>query len=452
VQRPGTDKSPRRKKEASFNAPRMVIMGFAAAIIVGGILLMLPFSYTATGISAIDALFTSTSAVCVTGLTVLDTGHDFSLFGQLVILLLIQMGGLGIMTFSTLLILYMGGAMSLRYQLILKEALNKMSYSNLGLVVKMIVAVTAVAELVGFFCLLPVFLRDFPPLTAAYYALFHSISAFCNAGFSLFPNSMMGYHNNFFLIITMSLLIIAGGVGFTVIIDLIDWLKSRKLSLHTKFVLVMTASLIVVGTLGIFLFETKHNLEYHEGLSSWNIFLTAFFQSVSARTAGFNTVETGGLATSSLFLIMILMFVGASPGGTGGGIKTSTFGLLLAAAWSIIKGRKSVNLLGRRMSETLLLRSFTIALLYISLVALMTMLMLSIKNFGLSNTLFEVVSAAGTVGLSTGITPDLTQIEKLIIIFTMFCGRLGPLTVATAFVTSESRELITLPEGKIMIG
>ncbi len=432
--------------------PKTLVLGFLAAIVIGALVLLLPFSRQSGGLSFIDALFTSTSAVCVTGLTVVDTGGDFSLFGQIVILALIQVGGLGIMTFSTLLVLYMGGAMSLRFQLILKESLNRLSYVDLAQIVKIILAVTFTIELAGAFLLLPAFTRDYPLPTAIYYAIFHSISAFCNAGFSVFSDSLVRYHSNFLVLSIVSILIVLGGIGFPVIIEILDWRKAKRISLHTKLVLSITATLILLGTVGIFIFEYMHNIEFHESRNMGGILLTAFFQSVSARTAGFATVDIGGLSTASLFLIMILMFIGASPGGTGGGIKTSTFGLMAATAWAIIRGKREVNIFGRRIVEHDLHRSSTIMLLYLTLIAFMTLLMLSIKGFGLSSTLFEVISAAGTVGLSTGITQSLSTMEKLFVIITMFCGRLGPLTVAMALMVGENKNLIRFPEGKIMIG
>ncbi|MFH1538772.1 MAG: TrkH family potassium uptake protein [bacterium] len=440
------------KKSPTLNAPRALASGFLAAIVIGTLLLWLPVSHQGGGVGFVDALFTSTSAVCVTGLTTVDTGGDFSLFGQIVILALIQIGGLGIMTFSTLLVLYMGGAISLRLQMILKEALNRLTYANLGRIAKVIIIVTLVFELIGALFLLPVFLKTFPLPTAVYYSVFHSVSAFCNAGFSLFPDSLTRYHHNPPVIITMSLLIIAGGIGFPVLLELAEWRPSKKFSLHAKLVLSITAALILIGAAGIFIFEYDHNIDFHEGRSAGRILLTAFFQSVSARTAGFNTVNVGGLSTATLFILMILMFIGASPGGTGGGIKTTTFGLIAATAWAIVRGRKDVNVFGRRITEHDLLRAFTIALLFLVMIAAATMLMLCIKSFGLASTLFEVMSATGTVGLSTGITSSLAPAEKMIIIVTMFCGRLGPLTIAMALIEREGRQTVRFPEGKILIG
>lgn len=436
-----------------LNAPRALAASFALTILVGGVLLWLPASHGAgRHVGFLDALFTSTSAVCVTGLVVVDTGKDFSLFGQAVIMGLIQVGGLGIMTFSTLLVLYMGGTVSMRFHMLLREALNRTSFHNLLSIAKMIILITLVIEALGAALLFSRFARDLPLPQAVWQSVFHSVSAFCNAGFSPFPTNLSGYYGDITINLVIPLLIILGGIGFPVIIETLEYRRSRKLSVHTKLVLTMTLALIVVGTLGIFLFELVDNAETYRAMTKWEMLLTAFFQSVSARTAGFNTIDIGRMTSPSLFLLMILMYVGASPSGTGGGVKTTTFGVMLASMLAIIRGRKDAGFFGRRLSRDTQNRSFTISIIYMGMVVAATLMMSIGKDHGLDKTLFEVFSAMGTVGLSTGITPLLTPIQKALIILCMFSGRVGPLTIAMAFVEREGRQTVRHPVGEILIG
>ncbi|MEW5945241.1 MAG: potassium transporter TrkG [bacterium] len=440
------------RRERTLNAPRALASGFISAILIGAILLSLPVSGKGKPVSALDALFTSTSAVCVTGLVTVDTGTRFSTFGQVVILILIQVGGLGIMTFSTLLVAYTGGTVSMRFHMLLKEALNRLTYRNLFFIAKLIFLLTAVIEGAGALLLLAGFARSFPLSEAAWLAVFHSISAFCNAGFSLFSDSLVRYHSDAFMNITFCVLIVAGGIGFPVLIELIEYRRARKLSVHARLALVMTAALIFLGAAGLLAFEYLHNLDLHRDSSLADLALESVFQSVTARTAGFNTVVIGRLSAAALFLMMILMFIGASPGGTGGGVKTTTFGVLLAAAWAVVRGKRDVNVFRRRLSDELLMRAFTVAVIYLMLVASVTVLMLCVKSFGIAATLFEVLSAAGTVGLSTGITPQLAPAEKCFIILAMFCGRIGPVSIVMALIEREKKQSFRFPEGKIMIG
>jgi len=432
---------------------QILVLGFASVIFIGGVLLWLPFSGSG-GIQTkfIDALFTSTSAVCVTGLVVVDTGSHFSRLGHVIIMLLIQVGGLGIMTFSLLAVILMGGHVSHRFQLILKEALNRVTIRDIVSVAKSVVMLTFMIEAVGMMILFLRWRNDLPPLTAAFYSLFHSISAFCNAGFALFSDNIASYVGDPTINLTMASLIISGGIGFTVLIELTRLHKIRRLSVHSKLALSITAVLIFAGMVGLYFCESLHSAWFRQDLTPAERLFAAFFQSVSARTAGFNTIDIGAMSGAGLLLIIILMFIGASPGGTGGGIKTTTFGAVIASLVAMVKGEKDVQVFNRRIPQDTLQKALTIGLISTMLVTGMTLLMLLFKQRDFMKVLFEVVSAFGTVGYSTGITPDLTLPEKIIIIITMFCGRLGPLTMAVALAESRVKKNVRVPEGGILIG
>jgi trk system potassium uptake protein TrkH len=286
-----------------------------------------------------------------------------------------------------------------------------------------------------------------------WFGVFHAVSAFCNAGFALFTDNMMPFRNDIMINFAIASLIVLGGIGFTVILELYEQRSFRNLSLHSRMALTVSGLLILGGAVLIFIFETNTpgsgKIAYH---GFFDRALSAVFQSVSARTAGFNTIDIGAMSQASLFLIIILMFIGASPGGTGGGIKTTTFGSLLAAMSAIVRGERDVTFFNRRLSHDLLLRAFTIALLSLSLVAAVTLVCVAMGKQSFMDTLFEVTSAFGTVGLIAGITADLSTAQKALIIITMFCGRLGPLTMAMALASSAQRKQYRLPAEEILIG
>jgi len=374
-------------------------------ITIGTILLNLPSaSSTAKSIGFINALFTATSATCVTGLIVLDTGKDFSTFGQLVILILLQCGGLGIMTMSTMFAFLVGKRISLRQRLIMQESLNQFSIGGLVRLAKYILIFTAVIEIVGTVILFFCWQRIYSPLQALYLAVFHSISAFCNAGFSLFSDSIMRYKGDLIINLTFMILIILGGIGFL-----------GDLNLPEK----------ICGSI---------------------------FQSVTARTAGFNTIHIGSMQNATLFLIIILMFIGASPSSTGGGVKTTTFGLLILYVWSSLKGKEEIQIFKRRVSQDIIPKVLTVITLSLGLVIIMTILLSYVEGENFIKVLFEVVSAFGTVGLSTGITSSLSIAGRIIIIITMFTGRIGPLGIALSLIQKREPEMIRYPEEKIIVG
>jgi trk system potassium uptake protein TrkH len=428
----------------------VIVLSFLGVILVGAILLSLPIS-SAQGkpTNFLDAYFTANSATCVTGLVVKDTGTYFSLFGLLVILCLIQIGGLGYMTFSTFLVLIFRHRMFISEKLIVMEALNLYSAKDVIAVLRKIFTIVFIVEGTGALIL---FLRWLPELgfsKALLYGIFHSVSAFCNAGFSLPANyaSLTSYVGDWIINLTITSLIIIGGIGFVVIVDL---LQNQRRSLHTKIVLSTTACLLIFGTLLFFILEAD-NQKTLGPLPLPQKILASYFQAVTPRTAGFNTVDMGSLSTAAALLLMILMFIGASPGGTGGGIKTSTFTLVVATIWATLRNYRDTILFNRRIPAETVRRGFTIAALSLTLVAISTFLLTS-QKIELTKAAFEVFSAFGTVGLSMGITPYLSPIAKVVIIITMFIGRVGPLTLLLALTLGQKERKTEPPKEGISIG
>jgi trk system potassium uptake protein TrkH len=432
---------------------QILAAGFAGLILVGAVLLASPLaSATGVPIRFIDALFTATSAVCVTGLVVVDTGTRFSLFGQLVIILLIQAGGLGIMTMTTLMALLMGKRINLRERLVIQEAMNNLTVAGVVRLTRYIIKVTLLIEFVGGTLLAIRFYQDYGA-KGIYFGYWHAVSSFCNAGFDLFGGfrSLTGYVDDITINLVISILIIMGGIGFSVMADVWENRRFRDLSLHTKLVLTVTVFLIVFGAVVIFAFEQDNPATL--GSLSWDgKILASYFQSVSPRTAGYNTVSIGDMGSATLFFIVLLMFIGASPGSTGGGIKTTTAGLLAAAIWALIRGREDVEIFERSLPKAVIYKAFALVFIAAGLVIFVTMILSISERAPFLNILFEVVSAFGTVGLTTGITPELTAIGKLWIILTMFAGRVGPITIALALALRQRKAMVRYPEGKVIIG
>lgn len=433
---------------------QILVSGFAGLILLGALILCLPqASATGEPLGFVDALFTATSAVCVTGLVVVDTGTRFSLFGQLVIIFLIQAGGLGFMTMATLMAILIGKRINLRERLIMQEAMNQLSVAGVVRLTKYIVKTTLVIEFIGGTILAVRWYFDYGP-KGIYYGYWHAVSSFCNAGFDLFGEyrSLTGYVDDLTVNLVISGLIILGGIGFTVMADVWENRRFSRFSLHTRLVLVVTAFLIVFGTLVILALEWN-NPKTLEPLS-WNgKLLSSYFQSVTPRTAGYNTLNIGDLGNATIFFIIILMFIGASPGSTGGGIKTTTAGVLMAAIWTMFRGREDVEFFNRRIEKAIVYKSFVLTAVAAVLVVFITM-MLCVHEWDIPflNLLFDVVSAFGTVGLTTGITPQLTVPSKLWLILTMFAGRVGPVTLALALAMRQRRAMVQYPAGKVIIG
>lgn len=435
---------------------QILVLGFAALILTGALLLTLPAAArSGQTTSFLTALFTATSAVCVTGLVLVDTGTHYSLFGQLVIIGLIQVGGLGIMTMTTLFALLLGKKINLRERLLIREGLNVLNLEGVVSLVKSVIGVTALIESIGALILAFRFVPDLGWIRGIYFSFWHSISSFCNAGFDLFGtvygpfSSLTPYRDDLIVSLTIPSLIILGGLGFVVIKDLAHHRKFSRLSLHSKIVLTISGILIVGGTFFIWLLERQHSLQ---GLSPLGMFLASFFQAVTPRTAGYNTLNIGTLRGVTQFLMIILMFIGASPSGTGGGIKTTTFGALVLTAWSVIVGKNDTEVFRRNISREIILKSLTIFLLSAALVVIITMILISTENAGFLAVLFETVSAFGTVGLTIGITPHLTVIGQVLIIITMYAGRVGPLTVALAIWQHRKVPRFSYPQEKIIVG
>ena len=441
----------------SLKPAQLLMLSFLMTILVGAFLLTLPVAtQDGSGATFIDALFTATSATCVTGLIVQDTGTFFSMFGQLIILLLIQVGALGIMTFSITLFMAVGKKVSHKERIAMQEVLDQDSVADVVGVIKFIAKMTLFAELWGavflYFSFMP-YIDD--PVFRAYAAIFHSISAFCNAGFSIFPDSLMQYASDVNINLCISFLIIFGGLGFIVVKDI--WSKfARKnrarsigLRLHTKIVLSVSAILLIVGTIAIFIAEYNFGLQ---GMPLKDKILISFFQSTSARTAGFNTMDIGAMRHGSIFAMIILMFIGASAGSTGGGIKTTTFWMIWKAFTSHMKNKEHISAFRRKLPDAALGKAITVLVLSSVLVISFTFLISLFETLPFRDMFFEVVSAFGTVGLSCGITGQMHMPGKILITILMFLGRLGPLTAVLAFSQYRRKINYTYAEEKIMIG
>lgn len=432
---------------------QILTLGFAGLILFGAILLCLPFAVAdGEGLEFIDALFTATSAVCVTGLVVIDTGTKFSVFGQLVIIGLIQAGALGIMTMATVMALLMGKKIKLKERLIMQEALNQLTVAGVVRLTRYIIKTTLIIEFIGGTILA---IRWFPEMgvKGIYFGYWHAISSFCNAGFDLFGNfqSLTAYAEDTTVTLVVSFLIILGGIGFSVMYDIWENKKFSRFSLHTKLVLVTTAFLIVFGTVVILALEWN-NADTLKELSLKGKLLASYFQSVSPRSAGYSTVSLTGMHAATLFFIVILMFIGAAPGSTGGGIKTTSAGVLVAAMWTLIRGREDVEMFNRRIPKSVVYKAFAMTFMAAALVIFITMMLCITEDAPFLYLLFETVSAFGTVGWSASLTPDLSDAGKLWILLTMFIGRVGPATVALALVMRQDRSLVQYPEGKVIIG
>jgi trk system potassium uptake protein TrkH len=441
---------------------RLVFASFLSLVLMGTVFLTFPSAAApGTSISALDALFTATSAVCVTGLIVLDTPNAFSPLGHGVILGLIQVGGLGIMVLSTFATLLLGGSLGLRGERALHDVLELQPGHTAYVLTRFIVLSTLAVEAVGAVILgVGFLLRGESLADALWLGLFHSISAFCNAGFALQSDSVVIFQQNPWMLLTLSLLITAGGLGFVVLAAL--WQRvfhrrrpeirtSQRFSVQVRVVLAASAVLVVVGWVVYGLTEWSHSLA---GLPTLHKLTNALFQSVTLRTAGFNSVDLAHLAPATLLMLMIFMFIGASPGGTGGGIKTTTLVVLLAAIWANARNRPAVQLAQRELSRQTVYRSLAVVLLALAVTLVGFFLLLLAEDQGFEILLFEVVSAAGTVGLSLGATAELGPVGKFIIIAVMFIGRIGPLTLVLSLATGESSagSRLRYPETSIMVG
>lgn len=448
---------PQSQQQSVFTPVRILVSSFLGMIIVGTFVLMLPVSNAdESGIGFLDALFTATSAVCVTGLVVVDTATEWSRFGQIVILILLQFGGIGIISFGALFALLLGHKITFRHRQLLKEQYGQAAMVNVLTIIPVVALATFFIELLGTAFLMPVFTHEYGIQEGTWHSIFHAVSAFCNAGFSTFPDSLSNYTGNTWLNFVICTLIVIGGLGFPVIGELISRKESRKrLSLHSRVVLWSSAILIVIGAIVFYAIEEGYDPGFRD-LPFHSRVLSSFFQSITARTAGFNTLEIGSLAPAAIFGLQLLMIIGGSPSGTAGGIKTTTFVASLAALRAVMTGRSDTRLFDRRLEHGTSRRALVLLVVAALVIAIGVLLMLLTARPGQESDFlqlgFETVSAFGTVGLSTGITSELTVGQRIVIILLMFVGRLGPMTFALALSARRQTDQVQYPETDLLTG
>jgi len=433
---------------------QMIAIGFLLIIIIGGLLLSLPVA-SRDGISTpiVDSLFTATSATCVTGLVAYDTYTHWSLFGQIIILVLIQIGGLGFMTIATLFSMFLRRKIGLRERELLRESVNTMYVGGVVRLVRNILLGTFVIEGLGALLLCWRFCPQMGLREGIYYAIFHSVSAFCNAGFDLMGrfgefSSLTTYAGDGLVNTVIMALIIIGGLGFFCWEDIrTNKFKFRKYRLHTKIVLVTSACLIIIPALAIF--SIDHSLKE---MGNATALLASFFQSVTARTAGFNSVDLLPLSGGTVFLIIALMIIGGSPGSTAGGIKTTTFATLVMTSFAVVKGRNSLWAFERHLEDDIIRRSVAVFFIYMALACLSAVVLGATETFPLTKIFFEIISAMSTVGLTLGITPELSDFSKIWLAFLMYFGRVGVLSIILTFIKPPVTTTIQYPSEKILIG
>lgn len=443
----------KRKRMSPYS---MILLSFFIIIIIGGTILSLPISTVdGRGTRWIDGIFTATSAVCVTGLVVNDVSKVYNVFGQTIIMIWIQLGGLGIMTFSSVIVLIVARKISYQTKKVVQEALNYTTLFDISKYIKKAVITVFLIEAIGALFLFFEFIKIYSFKKAVFYSVFHSVSAFCNAGFALFTLNLEDFKKSGIINFTIPLLIFLGGIGFASLLNIFDSVKSKrnKLSLNTKMALIISIALILLG-MGFTLILERNNLGTIAHLTLKDKLWASLFQSVSTRTAGFNTIPMGALTAPTLFLYIILMFIGASPGSTGGGIKTTTFGVVILGVWATLTSREDIEIGKKRIGWDIFNRAVAlmlIALIYVTFIVLMLNIIEKDKDF--LSLAFETVSAFATVGLSVGITSTLTDISKWLIILTMFIGRVGPLTVAMVLSSSAIKKgIYRYPTENILVG
>ncbi len=443
-----------------FSPARIFVMSFAGVILAGGIFLWFPFSAAKGHVRFVDALFSSCSAVCVTGLVVIDVGKDLSFLGQIITLFLFQIGGLGIITFSTVFFVMMGRGISFKGRDIVQSAFLHTPRRDFIVIAKAVLWFTFVSEGLGTLFLFIRFSLDFPAGTAFYHAIYNAISAYNNCGYSLFSDNLIGYQGDLIVNMTIMGLIVHGGIGFIVQYELLQRLRGlqKRLSVHTKIAMITTGILILSGAILFYVFEQNHIIKDAPLLTK---ILTSLFQSVTPRTAGFNTVDIGFLTNATILLMIVLMFIGASPGSTGGGIKTTSAAILVMLMWNRMKGSVEVNMFNRTIPREIVSRTVSIIFASAFSVAIIWSVLLIAGGGKLPTPetrslfveyLFDTVSAFGTVGLSMGITPKLNDLQKYALILMMFAGRVGPLTLAFSLSREAGKKNLTLAEEGVMVG
>ena len=439
-----------------FSHGQIIVLGFFLMIVVGTLLLCLPAS-TADGQGAplLTALFTATSASCVTGLVLQDTATYWSSLGKVVIITLIQIGGLGFMTISTLFFLLLRSKMGLRQREVLVESINTTAVGGVLSLTRLILIGTAVVELLGAALLSIRFIPLYGPWKGSLVSLFHSISAFCNAGFDLMGEvepytSFAPFAGDWLVNLTLIFLIVSGGIGFAVWDDLRkNKLHARHYRFQTRLVLLTSGILLLGGAVVIWLFERRYTMA---SLPAGEQVLTALFASATARTAGFNTVDVGAMSEGGRLITMILMFIGGSPGATAGGVKTTTIVVVMVAAVSVVRGKQHPNVLGRRISDELLHKAVAVVMFNLVIALCGTLVLCLFQDFSLSDALFECISAIGTVGMTTGITRELNTLSALVVAAIMFAGRVGSVSFAMALIEKKARPAVTCPTERLTIG
>jgi len=451
-----------KRKKVVMTPVQILSLGFALTILTGAVILTLPISsVNGTATNFIDSLFTATSAVCVTGLTTLDTASHWSYFGKTIIMFLIETGGLGFMSFTTLYALIIGRRISMRERMIMKEALNAESMAGIVRLVKYVIIFTVSVQIIGALLLMTQFIPDYGVGEGIYFGIFHSVSAFCNAGFDLTGASLIPYNNNPVVILTISALIIIGGLGFAIWMEIYNFKTMKKLSLHAKFAIAVTLILLILGMIMMYIFDFAINQAYKD-MSLPTKILNAFFASVTPRTAGFFSVPTVTMSHAAIAITIILMFIGGSPGSTAGGLKTITIGLLVMTVISMLRGREDTEIFKKRINKMQVYKAFTILFIAFGVIFIGTLL-LSIAEgekvvggitMNLEHYLYEIVSAYGTVGLTLNLTPTLTAPGKIIVMFAMYIGRVGILTFIFSMLRRNKKDDYGLkyPEDKIVIG
>lgn len=453
------------QKKRRFSTTRMIASGFLAGIVLGALLLSLPISTKAGIVTPLeDSFFTATTSICVTGLTTVITGEHWSFFGQLVILFLIQFGGLGVVTFTTTIFLLLGKRVKLSDRLVIQNAYNIDTLSGLVKLTKKIIKFTLIVEGIGAFCYLFQFVPEFGIVDGVWYSIFHAVSAFCNAGIDLVGgNSFIPYRDNLWINLVTMGLIVLGGIGFPVWWDVFHISKQavkkeikvrsmfRRLTLHSKIAITVTVIMIMLGAVITFILEYNNPATIGE-LSIGKKMLSSLFQSVTTRTAGFATIPQQNFKDATSILYLVWMFIGGSPSGTAGGIKTVTVAVILLSTISIVRGKKDIEIFQRRISDQYLKKGLAVVMVSFLVLMVTTISLSAIQNSSFLDTLYETTSAIGTVGLTRNMTGSLMTAGKIIVMITMYLGRIGPITMALAINASKHQGEKTLPEGKILIG
>lgn len=439
---------------------QMMVLGFGSVILIGALLLMTPLATNSgNSTSFIDCLFTATSAVCVTGLIVVDTSIHWSIFGKVVIILLIQIGGLGFMAISASIAIIFGKKINLRQRILIKEALNQNHLSGSVRLIMTVIKFTFIIESVGALLLSTVFIPQFGLVKGIGFSVFHAISGFCNAGFDLMGqttgaySSITSYYNNPIVVFTISALIILGGIGFGVMVCVVGKKKFRDYDLSSKLAIITTLILLLAGTALIF-FGEYTNTGTLANLNMWDKFQVSFFQSVTTRTAGYTTIDFTQLREATLFVMIILMFIGASPASTGGGIKTTTVAIIVMAVKSFVKDKNEITVFKKSINKYTFRKALGVFVIAVVTVVTSTYLLTITQGgkFNLLSSAFEVASAFATVGLSLAGSYNLNLFGKILIIFLMFAGRVGSLTVFTIFLHEPEPDNVRYPEGKVLVG